>query len=688
MPSHEDYLDSLLKNLEQGTEQTDDTEESMIDEAEEPIDEDALLADVVSDLEEVLGPELTADPKMDPDDEPSESILDDMATKLEALSNMSEDDIEKLLSSGTDEDTDVPEKKADALEDIDILSMLDRIDDEDLQDIHEMLDRADNNEAVDASVLQKSPPDEPPDLDADGADDQKPLSAKERRAQEKMRKKQEKAAAREAKAAAKAAAKEAKAAAKAAKSGEAVSAAPTAVQGAKEEKPASAGEPFDTSLLDSIVSEADMAEQAKGTDSEMENMGEDDLPDISELFSGMEDSLNVGNDSNVSSSASVEDTKAASKGDEGDSGGLGFDMNSLFGDVDDGDISGDSGESDIPDFVALDAEEAENLIPEHSEPDQEQEPKPAKKGLFSKFVEFLTEEDEEEEESESLQLSDENRDILNDLDKEKGKKKKKKKKGKKADASAGDGEEEGGKGKGKGGKAKKPKKPKKEKPVKEVVPEPEPLIPERKLTLKRVMPVILVCVSFAVLIIVFTSASVSYTDRQTAHEAYYAGDYQTCFQNLYGKDLNETEQVMFGKSESILYIRLWLREYEMLAEDGAEVEALDSLIQTVNDYPKLYDYAVKWNADSEVAAGYQNILNILFEKYGLTEEQAREIAAVRSDKEYTRMVVEIVQGEPFGAWNEPDPTPEPEPAPLQDVLPEEEDLDEGAFVDNQEGSVQ
>ena len=113
---------------------------------------------------------------------------------------------------------------------------------------------------------------------------------------------------------------------------------------------------------------------------------------------------------------------------------------------------------------------------------------------------------------------------------------------------------------------------------------------------------------------------------------------------------------------------------------------MDSLIQTVDHYPTLYAYAIQWNAGDEVMTGYSYILNILSEKYGLTEDQAQEIASVRSDYEYTKMVVAIVQGKPYGSWNDPvSVETEPEEtaqAPLPDELPEEGELEEGLYIGN------
>lgn len=738
MPSQDDYMDNLLKNIENDPADTNniendptdtnDTEDDpddtnniegngfVVDDSE---DIDTMVENAVSDMETVYGEELGFEQDAEHEDEllseldtesgevlrsehnadelddldldeiysdiglysgdngekgtdtKTDSIEQDAVPDLDALSSMSEDDIEKLLSVGAGEES--PSDDGDILpDDEELLNMLNDADDDDLQDIHEMLHKADKNEAVDDSLLQRDSDSENGSVKLPGGEDdlQNTLSEKEQLAQQKKLRKQEKAAAKAAakaqKAAAKAAAKAEKAAAKAAaKTGAA--AAGGVSEGAQDEKAETENEKkgspnthFDTSLLDSIVAGSERA----GTDGKVTAAPEE-----------------PGN------ASFIEDTEeVAAAQDESDLDELDIDMDSLIEESENMDRFSKS-QSKSHDSTAPNAGKGDASNPEQGEPE------PKKGGLISKIFDFLTE-DEDDEESESLQLSEENRDILDDLDNEKAGGKKKKK------SASDDGKSVKGKAKAQKSKAKKPnppkkpkkaKKPKPEKPKKEKEPEPEPLIPERKLTLKRVMPVVLVCASFGVFIIVLINSSIDFTDKQAAEEAYYAGDYQTCFQNLYGKNLNETEQIMFGKSESILYIRLWIREYEMFAQDGAEVEALDSLLQTVSDYPKLYDYAVQWDAGAEVAAGYQTILNILLEKYGLTEEQAKEIAAESSDRKYTRMIVEIIYGDGFSSGNgqtsaseseQQTNNQEPDQTTMQDVLPEEEDLDEGEFIGN------
>lgn len=608
MPSQEDYLDQLLKNMSDEQKQNSDEEDSILN----------------------------------------------LAPDIDEISSMSEDEIMQLLAAGENsaEENDISEEPED------VLDMLTEPGDNDLQAIQELLQKSDNNEMVEeenqeteAQTLTTEP-----DEDKLASSLEKKQKRKEEAAARKAQKeaeKKEKAASRKAAKEAKNAEKEAKIAEKKAKNEEKKAkaaekkarAAEKAAKADVEEVNVEAGQPtqqdleqqeqdFDTSVLDSIVSEAESLSAEE--DAELQ-------PETEESASNIADDL---------------------------------DLSSLFGDTDDETILNQEEQKiDFPDFVALKEEDADALLRDVTEQEEK-----GKKGFFAKLFDFLTEEDEEEQKgNENIQLSEENQEILNDLDREEGKKKKKnKKKGKKADGE----EKEDGK---KPAKKAKEKKPKKEKPKKEKVPKEKesPLIPEKKLSSKKVIPTILIAISLAVLLIVFVHSSTDYTDRKTARTAFYAGDYQTCYQNLHGKELNESEHIMYAKSESILYIRIWLREYEMFAEEGDEMRALDSLIQTVDQYPGLYTYAVQWNAGSEVAAGYDEILNILADKYGLTQEQAQAIADEPDDKKYTRKILEIIRGESVEASDTQEMPTMPDKEELPDELPEETELGKEIFINNQ-----
>lgn len=292
--------------------------------------------------------------------------------------------------------------------------------------------------------------------------------------------------------------------------------------------------------------------------------------------------------------------------------------------------------------------------------------KKEKKGFFSRLLDLFTEEDEEDEEESQLKLSEENKQILDEMGKDQKKKGKKEKKPKKEKAA----------------KEKKPKKENKKKEKKEKK-EGTPAAPEKKLSPKKVIPIVVVCISLGAVILLLSSFLSEYMTRRSGRNAYYAGDYQTCYQNFFGKELDETEQVMYSKSESILTIRMWLREYEVFVNEGSELEALDSLLQAVHDYPLLLNYATEYNAQDEVTVAFQEILNVLSQKYGLSQEEAQEIADISNDVEYTQKVMDVLQKLGLESWNMPETAEDREASnegetvsELPDPLPEEMEIEQ------------
>ena len=324
-------------------------------------------------------------------------------------------------------------------------------------------------------------------------------------------------------------------------------------------------------------------------------------------------------------------------------------------------------ESSSEEAISLSADDLDSIL------EKEAEEKKGKKGLLAKILDFFTETDEDEEgEASEIKLSEENAEVLEQLEAEgeDGKKGKKKKKKKGKDKKADDGGEEGGE-EGEGGekKEKKKKKPKKEKPPKE---EGEQK-PTKKLNTKKVASIFALCITILVVVLIVSNLLGAHAVKKEAREAYSQGDYQTAYQDLFGQDLNESDEIIFKKSECILRIRLWYREYELL-KDESDVKALDSLIQSVSRYPGLYDSAVRWQCLEEVEPVYQQILDALYNDFGLTEEEAAEIAMIKKDVDYTRAVYEVVNG----LYGQPEEAEEPEevpetPEPLEDVIPGEED---------------
>lgn len=290
----------------------------------------------------------------------------------------------------------------------------------------------------------------------------------------------------------------------------------------------------------------------------------------------------------------------------------------------------------------------------------EEEKKP---GFIARLLSLLIETEEEDiglpdRDLGSLEPSDENKNILEELEKEDKKKKKKKVKSKK----------EGGEGKEKKKKEKKPKKVK-EKPAKEPDSEKDTK-PGKRISKKGVLVIAALCLSLMAMIIVTCSMIPDFFEKREAREAFYESDYIKVYEMMYGKTLDESDEIIFHKAETILQLDRKLDSYQNYLGIGEEVRALDSLMSGVEKYPEILAKAEEYRVTQEVNAIYEMILGVLSDKYSISEEEARTIIAY-SDVLYTKRLESLVNGTPF---EEPSAAEEinEQPQAEQDILPEEQ----------------
>ena len=537
MPSQEEYLDNLLKGIENTEE-----EENSQKESEEGVKDETFQDPQIdmSDMDDLLQSALEAQQRDIPETQPSHNTQNIETIHPEETSSMSEDEIDRLLQQSREQAGGTEQQKEpDTNENDDLIKMLENADDESLSNVLDQM--APNTETAEEPKKEEK-------------------RGKRKSFFDRFKKKK-----------------------------------------AKDSKNSAADETEYESLSEDMT-EPDSGEPQITADTQ--KMQDDDLE---ALLTG--------------SFPQTEDAEHAEQ---------------------------DNGETDVMDILKA---AGADIVDDASQ-------KKEKKGFFSKLLDLFTEEDEEDEEENQLQLSEENKQILDEMGKDQKKKGKKEKKPKKE-------------------KAAKEKKPKKEKKKKEKIPE----VPEKKLSPKKVIPIVVVCISLGVVILLLSSFLTEYMTRRSGRKAYYAGDYQTCYQNFFGKELDETEQVMYSKSESILTIRMWLREYEVFVNEGSELEALDSLLQAVHDYPSLLNYATEYNAQDEVTVAFQEILNVLSQKYGLSQEEAQEIADISNNVEYTQRVMTVLQKLGLESWDMPQSVEEATPsndgeaaAELPDPLPEEKEI--------------
>ena len=283
---------------------------------------------------------------------------------------------------------------------------------------------------------------------------------------------------------------------------------------------------------------------------------------------------------------------------------------------------------------------------ENKPADSEEGDKPAKEkkpGLFSRLFNALTDdgEDENEEDKESVpekdatKLSDENLNILNEIDAENEKKKAKKEKKEKK-------EKEKQAKKEKKEKEKKPKAPKKEKPKKAAI-DAEPAI---RIPRKYIVRTFLVSFSLLAVILIPAMYLPIIQMKEAARDAYYQGDYEEAFLCMYGKKLDESDQLIYESARTIILLERKYDSYETYKDMQWDYQAVDALIQGVGKYEDLYAEAERLGVLNQLNATRARIEAVLMSEYQLTWDEAAEILKYDA-LDYTNKLYSLVDGTEF-----------------------------------------
>ena len=104
----------------------------------------------------------------------------------------------------------------------------------------------------------------------------------------------------------------------------------------------------------------------------------------------------------------------------------------------------------------------------------------------------------------------------------------------------------------------------------------------------------------------------------------------------------------------------------------------------------MLEHAKSFHAEIEVEEEYAKALNYLSASFGLTESEALEIAEIPKDYDYTVLVTDISNGTTDDAGDTvetnndiTDVGVETQGEEMPDILPEEEELENTYFLDNE-----
>ena len=210
-------------------------------------------------------------------------------------------------------------------------------------------------------------------------------------------------------------------------------------------------------------------------------------------------------------------------------------------------------------------------------------------------------------------------DVVFDIEKEEKPKKKKEKKKKEK------------KKKEKKPKVKKEKKPKRPK-------EPDEIIPISK-------PFLLICViltATVLAVIILGGEYYNYTKKTNAAVSYYLNqDYDAAYSEIAGLTMHEDDQFFYDKLATIMYVERHYTSYKSLYKMKNYEQALHTLLRGIKMYDKYKYQAKDYDCEEDLTAVLAWIDAALLEKYGLTENEARELNNIDNRFTYARKVYEI-----------------------------------------------
>ena len=336
------------------------------------------------------------------------------------------------------------------------------------------------------------------------------------------------------------------------------------------------------------------------------------------------------------------------------------------------DIENEKGQASKEDIEALQAammdelgdqgQEEEDSAHPHGKKRKERKKSGQKQGLFARIKAFfasLSEDEEEEETADHLtqegsetkenkaekdlatghegpkeknpakeeeqlaSLTEENSQVLKELNEEDAqaaeKKKKKKKKPKKEKKPK---------------KAPKPKKPKK-------APELPQGPPPKRIPPKRIILVGVFAVTFGILVYLPSEVFPEPLVVKQAKSSYKKGEYWNTYKDLYGKAavLTKDQQEEFKKAEVISKMQRYYDEYaDYSSVVGKEPEALNALIKGVGRHDEIYKEAKETGdpkVEEEVSNTYDDLVTALQDDYHLTDDLAKQLYAIEDPIEYT-----------------------------------------------------
>ena len=167
---------------------------------------------------------------------------------------------------------------------------------------------------------------------------------------------------------------------------------------------------------------------------------------------------------------------------------------------------------------------------------------------------------------------------------------------------------------------------------------------QKRISPKKMILVSIFAVSVLAVVLLFANFISEEGSLQRARKAYYVGNYQTVYLELYGSELEESDALVQARSKVILKMQRKYDSYVNHMKMGQDVKALNALIEGIRTYDIVNPEAEQYGVMTEVDEIKNNILKVLDATYGIDEATARELLQNEDEISYTKTLNHIITG--------------------------------------------
>ena len=107
-------------------------------------------------------------------------------------------------------------------------------------------------------------------------------------------------------------------------------------------------------------------------------------------------------------------------------------------------------------------------------------------------------------------------------------------------------------------------------------------------------------------------------------EAYYERDYKNAFFSMYGKKLNDSDQLIYDRSKTIILLDRKYESYEQYKAMDMQENALDALLGGISRYESLKAEGEHLGVLEDLDATRAKITEALMNDFGISEQKALE----------------------------------------------------------------